>query len=86
MKKTLLIFILILSVSSFTALYAQEKENVTYIFKNSEKITSLKDYSTAISKAQLDCYRMLNQRRSLKFDNGLIVELLSANELEKNRL
>lgn len=78
--------LLFLILNPSSALYAQEKENVTYILKKSEKIQNISDYNKALSTAQFDCYRILDQRRVLLFDNGLVVELFSVEEMEKNGL
>jgi hypothetical protein len=38
-------------------------------------------YNTALESANLDHYRLVNERRFLVFDTGVVVELLSSNEL-----
>jgi hypothetical protein len=63
--------------------YAQEKNNITFRIKEKANITDLNQYITAMEKANFSCYYYKNKRRELKFDSGLIIELFSATEIEK---
>lgn len=73
-----LFFCLSLLLSPF---FVKAQSEETFIITQKNNITNIKDYETALRKADLKCYRMLDQRRVLKFDSGVIVELLSVNEL-----
>ena len=70
MKK--LIFALIITISS-TGLFAQDRSYV---------ITD----EAAIEKATWDKYRLVDKRRVITFKEGVIIELLSANEMTEQGL
>jgi hypothetical protein len=58
--------------------HAQE----TFVFKGDPGTTNLKPYAQALTKAQMEPYRLRNSRTTLKFENEIFtVELLSAKEL-----
>lgn len=86
MKNTLSKNIIILSTIIFCAfttsnLFAQEG---TYKIVKENNLTNVSDYITAMDKANFDSYRYVNNRRKLVFNTGLIIELLSVQELENS--
>lgn len=54
----------------------------SYHYLNPTSVQDLVPYTTALSKADLDRYRYIDERNVLVFDTGLQVELLSANEMK----
>ena len=73
----------IVLVSTIT-LFAQEKKNETYKFLNANKVSNVGKYKTALSTANMTKFRYENKRNTIEFENGLKVELFSANELISN--
>lgn len=53
----------------------------TWVYQNPEVVTNIASYDTALAAADLDRFRYIDQRSTITFDNGLKVELLSANEV-----
>ncbi|GAB4134114.1 MAG: hypothetical protein Fur0041_06950 [Bacteroidia bacterium] len=53
----------------------------SWIYINPESVKNLEDYTTALSKCDLDKYRYMDKRNTLHFESGLDVQLLSANEM-----
>jgi len=53
----------------------------TWVYKNPEVVQDLAPYNAALSVSGLDRFRYFDQRNTLHFENGLNVELLSANEV-----
>ncbi len=71
-----------------TTCFAQITENEInsnkkyhYILHNVKDIDSKKIYTTALSKLNLDEYRLIKKRRIIKFNTDVTVELLSGEEL-----
>lgn len=54
----------------------------TWIILNPQAVPDTAPYEEALAKADLDKYRYFDKRNTLHFENGLDVELLSANELD----
>ena len=81
MKKLLLLLAISLSL---TSLFAQEKENETYVLLNATEIQNVEDYKIALSLADMTRFRFEGKRNVIEFENGLKVELFSANELTSN--
>jgi hypothetical protein len=53
----------------------------SFNFLNPEAVIDLSPYSKALSAADMDRYRYMDERNTLVFESGLKVELLSANEM-----
>lgn len=53
----------------------------TWIYQNPSVVANLAPYDAALAASDLDRYRYFDQRNILNFENGLKVELLSANEV-----
>jgi hypothetical protein len=53
----------------------------SWIYLHQEVVSDIASYTEALTKADLDKYRYFDMRNTLHFENGLDVELLSANEL-----
>lgn len=53
-----------------------------YILHHVNDIDSIKLYNTALSKLNLDEFRLIENRRIISFDSGVTLELLSGNELK----
>jgi len=80
MKK--LIFALIITISS-TGLFAQDR---SYVITDEAQVEDINLYVTAIEKATWDKYRLVDKRRVITFKEGVIIELLSANEMTEQGL
>jgi hypothetical protein len=75
MKRYLLLLLVVIASLAFTG-------TRTWVIVNPEVVESIEPYEDALGKADLDRYRYFDKRSTLHFENGLNVELLSANELE----
>ncbi|MCU0433367.1 MAG: hypothetical protein MUC87_07945 [Bacteroidia bacterium] len=53
----------------------------SYRYLNPEAVADLTPYTEALSKADMDRYRYVDERNTILFESGLKVELLSANEM-----
>ena len=87
MKKIIALFMLSVPVFIKAQVTQQQVEQgkaakYHYILHNVSDVDSVKLYNTALSKINLDEYRLLNKRRVIRFDTGVTVELLSAKELK----
>ncbi len=81
MKKVLslsLIISALLIISAAT--HAQVTDSRSYVVMQTGGEDTA-PYTTALESANLDRYRLVDERRVLVFDNGFQVELLSSNEL-----
>lgn len=74
MKRFLLFLLIGLPLLSLT-------DTRSWIYLHQEKVADITPYTEALIKSDLDKYRYFDQRNTLHFENGLDVELLSANEL-----
>jgi hypothetical protein len=74
MKRFLLFLLVGLPFFAFT-----DTRSWVYIHEN--VVTDIAPYTEALKHSDLDKYRYFDQRNTLHFENGLDVELLSANEL-----
>ena len=83
MKKTITFFTVVFLLFS-SIIYGQEKKDETYRFVNPEIVNNLQDYETAFSTADMTKFRFSNKSNVIKFNNGLEVELFSANQLVAN--
>jgi hypothetical protein len=53
----------------------------TWVYLNPQVVTDLTPYDVALTASDLDRYRYFDHRNTLHFENGLNVELLSADEV-----
>lgn len=78
MKRFLILFVLLapvlLSVKSLDV-------TRTWVYQNPSVVANLAPYDAALAASDLDRYRYFDQHSILNFENGLKVELLSANEV-----
>lgn len=74
MKRFILFLLLCLPLLSF-------QDSQSWVYINPQAVTDLAPYTEALGKADLDRYRYFDKRNVLHFENGLDVELLSANEV-----
>ena len=74
MKRILVLLLLALPFLAFT-------DTRSYIYLNPQVVADIAPYDAAIAQSDLDKYRYFDKRNTLHFENGLEVELLSANEL-----
>ena len=58
----------------------------TYVISNNAGATNISDYETVMDVANFDSYRFIDKRRILTFDSGVIIELLSVNEIKQLNL
>jgi hypothetical protein len=75
MKSFTLIFLFAIACLSFTG-------TRTWVVANPEAVADVAPYEEALSKSGLDKYRYIDKRYVMHFENGLNIELLSANELD----
>ena len=52
-----------------------------YILHNIQDVDSKKIYNASLSRLNLDEYRLLHERRTITFNTGVSIELLSGDEL-----
>lgn len=67
-----------------TTSQANEKNNETFVLKNIPAGTDITPYILAIENSQFECYRYKTDRRIFQFENGIILELFSAEEIKNN--
>jgi hypothetical protein len=60
---------------------SNEALNVTYQIKKPELVSDISIYEVALNQADLNSCRLLNKNFEMKFENGLIVEVFSAQHL-----
>lgn len=53
----------------------------TWVFLNPNVVTDIEPYNIALANADLDRLRYIDVRNTIHFENGLNVELYSANEV-----
>lgn len=75
MKNLAIVFLFAVSCFAFSG-------TRSWIIVNPESVSDVAPYEEALSKSDLDKYRYFDKRNTLHFENGLDVELLSANELD----
>ena len=79
-KKYLFFVVFIMTLQNSIAQNSTSTSNKKYIITASlEKVDDF--FIQSFEKANWDRYRYEDERRELKFENGIVVELLSANEL-----
>lgn len=76
--KHLLMLIIAMIVFQFSFAQGEVKD---YIVTNNGNLANEQDYITAIDAINWDQYRYVNFRRTIKFQKGFIIELLSSSEL-----
>jgi hypothetical protein len=78
MKRFLTLFLIALPL-----FYSFKQANTppTWVYLNPQVVPDLAPYNTALAASDLDRYRYFDTRNTLHFENGLNVELLSANEV-----
>ncbi|MCB9361681.1 MAG: hypothetical protein H6587_09225 [Flavobacteriales bacterium] len=64
--------------------FGQEENGKTYTILDSKNVENIESYIDALNKANMKFYRLKNQRFSIVFDTGVVVELFSAIECENN--
>lgn len=74
MKRFIAFLLICLPLLSFV-------ETKSWVYLNPAAVTDLKPYDEALAKCDLDRYRYFDKRTVLHFENGLDVELFSANEM-----
>lgn len=77
---------IMLLLSTYSTLKAQEKNNNTFIVKGNNTTADLNAYVKAMEKADFKCYHLSKTRRTLKFDTGVTVELFSIAEMLANHI
>lgn len=75
MKNLAVVFLLCIACFAFTG-------TRTWVIVNPGAVADVAPYEEALSKSDLDKYRYFDKRNTLHFENGLDIELLSANELD----
>jgi hypothetical protein len=66
--------------------FGQEENGRSYTILDSKNIENIQTYIDALNKANMKYYRLKNQRSSIVFDTGVVVELFSAIECEGNNV
>lgn len=82
-KHVLTILVLLLSASVFCQTLAKSFE--CHLSASLQSFTAAQ-IDTFITKSNLEGFRLLDQRVTLKFDNGFDIVLLSASELQQSGL
>ena len=67
--------------SQITENEIKKNKKYHYILHNVADVDSKKIYIASLSKLNLDEYRLIKKRRTIKFNTGASVELLSGDEL-----
>lgn len=75
------VLVLLLMVGASLCCAAQTSAQ-SFIIKEKGTVTDVQPYIDALLKSDLDRYRYFDKRSVMKFENGLIVELLSADEMK----
>jgi len=81
MKRKLLFFFVLLS-TIYT--WSQEVEGITYRFLNPAVTNKIELYKKAFSTADMTRFRFKDKSNIIAFENGLKVEIFSANQLIQN--
>ncbi|UPT65252.1 MAG: hypothetical protein M0D57_11810 [Sphingobacteriales bacterium JAD_PAG50586_3] len=82
MKRFLTLLIIVLPLFySFKQANIQADTTRTWVYQNPEIVSDLAPYDAALAASDLDRYRYFDHRNIIHFENGLNVELMSANEL-----
>ena len=76
MRKALFLLMFLVSGMSFS-----QSTNTDYVITDHSLVNNLDEYKVAIESIDWDRYRYINSRRTIKFEKGVVFELLSANEL-----
>ena len=82
--KKIFLFVVLICLISVKNVSAQQAKTPKNTFEITSKVNSPEAVVVAksIESADLDNYRLRDSRRKLTFENGVVVELLSANELK----
>ncbi|TND09003.1 MAG: hypothetical protein FD123_1857 [Bacteroidetes bacterium] len=75
-------FLTVVLLFAGSLLYASQTSSQSFVIKEKGTVTDLTPYLDALTKSDLDKYRYFDKRSVMKFENGMIVELLSANEMK----
>lgn len=78
MKQILLFLLFLGSISVF----AQTPQAKSYVITQKGTVTDVAAYEQAMETGNWDKYRYFDKRSVLRFETGLVVELLSANEMK----
>jgi hypothetical protein len=82
MKRFLTLLLIALPLFySFKQVDKQADITRTWVYQNPGIVSDLTPYDAALAASDLDRYRYFDHRNIIHFDNGLNVELMSANEL-----
>lgn len=79
MNKILTTSLTVLGLLIISPVFSQSN---TYTVVNTNDVTNIIDYKTAMDNANFDSYRYINKRRIITFDTGVEIELLSVYELQ----
>lgn len=85
MKTRIFIFSILcfFAVSSAKA-SGKEVYNLTYTFKNVPANFDISQFQLAIANSDFECFRFETQRRTFEFENGITLEIFSAQEVQTN--
>lgn len=81
MKKYPLLFLIFVCFSANKAFSQIKTQPDSYEITHNTLVSQENFYKQSIEKASLENYRLKSQRVSLSFENGFVIELLSAEEL-----
>tara|TARA_B100000809_G_scaffold260154_1_gene306550 strand:+ start:4602 stop:4994 length:393 start_codon:yes stop_codon:yes gene_type:complete len=85
MNKTIFPSLFLTIIGIFILTSAGFSQKNTYEVATKNNVANISDYTDAMDKADFDSYRYINKTRKITFKSGVVIELLSANELkEKN--
>lgn len=82
MKQVLLLFLLICGIHAT----AQTGNTRSYVITQKGTVTDVAPYEKAMETGNWDKYRYFDKRSVIRFETGLVIELLSANEMQATGL
>ncbi|MEX1001169.1 MAG: hypothetical protein WDZ35_03560 [Crocinitomicaceae bacterium] len=76
---SLKLFFLLITLSCGSLAFSQPN---TYVIIDEANVANIEDYKKAFDNANFDAYRYIEKNRTIVFDTGVIVELLSVKALK----
>ena len=79
---TLLVFLILgCATEGFSQDRTNSEKKSHYVIVNNGEVTDLSFYTQVLDNANFDPYRLIEGRRTIRFESGFTIELLSGNEL-----
>ncbi len=77
------VFLTVLGIFLFNVGFSQEN---TFKIIKKNNVQNISEYVEAMNNANFDAYRYIEKRRNIAFKSGVIIELLSAQELKRKNI